>query len=64
MFISVIFSMIVGVILRKICSCEWLVLGSVAVCAVLTEHFLTLHPSCVLKYITLPVSKGEKDEKN
>ena len=63
MFVAVIVSMLLGLLLNNICSYQWIIVGLVSVCAVLTEHFLTLYPSCILKYITL-TQKGDTDEKN
>lgn len=37
----------------------WLISGVVAVTAVLTEHYLTLYPLAILKYITLPIKEDE-----
>ena len=52
-FISVIF----GILLRLFGLPCWLVCGSIAVIAVIIEHFLTIHPLAILKYITFPTKK-------
>lgn len=68
--ITVLFNMTVATLaavvlgfLLKICGLPCCITcGVVAVSAVLTEHHLTVNPSFLLKYITLPI-KEEKNEK-
>jgi hypothetical protein len=60
MAVSCIAAMFMGILLRILGLPCWLVCGSVAATAVVAEHYLTLHPLFVLKYITLPEEKEDK----
>jgi len=64
MGISCVAAMFMGILLRIIGLPCWLVCGSVAATAVIAEHFLTIYPLFVLKYITLPEEKGKKNAKS
>lgn len=63
MIVAVLASMLVGTILSAIIPEKWFVMGCVSVTAVLTEHYLTVNPSFLLKYITLPVEEEKKNVK-
>lgn len=54
MGVSCIAAMFMGILLKLLGLPCWLVCGSVATTAVITEHFLTIHPLFILNYITLP----------
>ena len=62
MGISIVAAMFIGILLRILGLPCWLICGSVAVAAVIIEHFLTIYPLFILKYITLPekVIEGKK----
>lgn len=60
MAVSIVVAMITGIFLRILGLPCWLVCGSVATTAVVVEHFLTLYPLFILKYITLPEKKENK----
>ena len=60
MGVSTLAAVLMGILLHRILGLPcWLVCGSVAATAVITEHFLTMHPLFILKYITLPVKEEE-----
>lgn len=54
MGVACVAAMFMGILLRILGLPCWLVCGSVAATAVIAEHFLTVYPLFVLKYITLP----------
>jgi len=60
MGVATLIAVFVGILLRILGLPCWFVCGSVAVSAVIAEHYFTLHPLKVLKYITFPIS--DKDE--
>lgn len=62
MGVSCVAAMFMGILLKLLGLPCWLVCGSVAATAVITEHFLTVYPLFILKYITLPENddKGKK----
>ena len=61
MLVAPLIAMFMGILLRIIGLPCWLVCGSVAATAVIAEHFLTVHPLPILKYITsLKEKKGKK----
>ena len=62
MGVSCVAAMFMGILLKLLGLPCWLVCGSVAATAVITEHFLTVYPLFILKYITLPEDndKGKK----
>lgn len=65
MIISIFAAMFIGLFLRVLGLPCWLVCGSVAATAVVTEHFLTIYPLSILKYITLPEKlEDKKNEKS
>lgn len=63
MGVSTVAAVFIGILLRILGLPCWLVCGSVAVTAVIAEHFLTIYPLFVLKYITLSEEKGKKCKK-
>ena len=63
MGVSTLVAVFMGIFLRIIGLPCWLVCGSVAAAAVVCEHFLTLHPSFVLKYITFPIKEQKAKKK-
>lgn len=65
MALAVIASVIVGLVFGNIFHAKWVVMGSVSVVAVLSEHYLTLYPLSIIKYITLPTENCDEnmDEK-
>lgn len=63
MMVATILSVFIGIFLRVIGFPCWFVCGSIAVIAVVAEHYLTIHPLSVLKYITFPV-KEQKEVKS
>ena len=63
MGISCVVAMFIGILLKLLGLPCWLVCGSVATAAVITEHFLTVYPLFILKYITLPEDKDEGKKK-
>ena len=63
MGISCVVAMFIGILLKLLGLPCWLVCGSVATAAVITEHFLTVYPLFILKYITLPENNDEGKKK-
>lgn len=63
MGVSCVAAMFIGILLKLLELPCWLVCGSVATAAVITEHFLTVYPLFILKYITLPENQKEGKEK-
>lgn len=63
MGVSCVAAMFMGILLKLLGLPCWLVCGSVATTAVITEHFLTIYPLFILKYITLPEDKKEDKKK-
>lgn len=63
MAVATILSVFIGIFLRIIGFPCWFVCGSIAAIAVVAEHYLTIHPLSVLKYITFPV-KEQKEVKS
>lgn len=59
MMIATLIAVLAGAILGLFSLPCWLISGVVAVTAVLTEHYLTVCPLAVLKYITLPIKEDE-----
>lgn len=60
MIISTFGAVVLGILLRILGLPCWLVCGSVAVCAVVFEHFLTIYPLAILKYFKLPEKTNEE----
>lgn len=63
MAVSTLAAAIIGIILRVVGLPCWLVCGSVAATAVITEHFLTIYPLFILKYITFPIKEHPVTQK-
>ena len=64
MGMSIVAAMFIGILLRILGLPCWLVCGSVAVASVIIEHFLTIYPLFVLKYIRkVSEEKGKKCKK-
>lgn len=59
MMIATLIAVLAGAILGLFSLPCWLISGVVAVTAVLTEHYLTVYPLAILKYITLPIKEDE-----
>ena len=64
MGVSTLIAVFIGIFLRVIGLPCWFTCGAVAVSAVVSEHFLTLHPSFVLKYITFPIKEQKSAKKS
>lgn len=60
MVLAVTVSSAVGIILGLFGLPFWLIGGSVATTAVITEHYLTVYPLAIIKYIQLPIKKDQQ----
>lgn len=59
MIVAIIISVLFGFLLQIIGIPTIIVAGFVSVISVITEHFLTLYPLFIIKYITLPIKEEE-----
>ena len=64
MGVSTLIAMFIGIFLRVIGLPCWFTCGAVAVSAVISEHFLTLYPAFVLKYITFTIKEQKTTKKS
>jgi len=60
MAIATCISVVIGILFRLLGLPCWLICGSIAVIAVVTEHYLTLHPLPILKYLEQLKAKRAK----